>query len=175
VNHPVAHFSFPNPDGETLAAIIRIEVASFPEPFTLSQLRHYLTRGGVVLRVYRYPKIDGEIVGYSLHRERLASLYLARLAVDPVHRRRGIGTAMLQPLLTDYRGCVCTTVCETNLGGQLFLKRHRFCGKLMAAAADSGMRDEIAMIYTAPHFPKANPLSPQRVASEAAPESECGR
>lgn len=161
----VGNFSFPNPDAAALQAVLAIDAASYAEPFSISQLRQYLTSSGVVLRLFRHPAVDGEIVGFCLHRERSHSLYLARLAVSPMFRRRGFGSRLLQPLLNDYRGRVCTAVCETNLDGQLFLKRHRFYGKLMPAAAASGMRDEIAMVFTAPHL----------AASENGAAPECGK
>jgi ribosomal-protein-alanine N-acetyltransferase len=77
-----------------LAAITRIHAASFDDAWSTPMLRRILAMpgaGGIVAR----DGADDEVVGFALSRIAGGECEILSLAVDPEHRRRGIGRTLL--------------------------------------------------------------------------------
>ena len=79
-----------------LKAIMPIEAASFHRPWNRETLTGLLGRPDADVLV---ATLEGTVVGYVVLIARAGDTELANLAVDPAHRRRGIGSALL-------RGCL---------------------------------------------------------------------
>ncbi len=77
-----------------LEAVIAIEAASFTNPWTRDM---YLAELGNVGVSFFYVARDaaGVIVGFCSVWRVMDELHINNLAVDPIHRRRGIGAALL--------------------------------------------------------------------------------
>ena len=91
----------PAADGADAAALAALETATQLRPLPLPLLLAETGAGphatdGVVL-VARGP--DGTVVGMASGRRMVDELHVLRLAVDPAHRRRGVGAALLAGLL----------------------------------------------------------------------------
>lgn len=111
-----------------MPAVLRIEAASFREPWTEDKFINCLRQRNVIGMVAEH---QDSIIGYmmyELHRDRL---HLLAIVVHPDFRRQGNGTAMLAKLIEKVKGRqdrakITTTVSEINLDAQLFLKKHGF-------------------------------------------------
>lgn len=106
-----------------LDAVLAIERASFPHPWTwgefLNALRQPQGCGMVAQR-------GDAILGYMVYALALNGIVLWNLAVAPQYRRQGIGMGLLQVLRAKcQRGVIEAAVAERNLPAQLFL---RACG-----------------------------------------------
>lgn len=76
-----------------LAAIVEIETAAFPRPWSRDTFADILHRAGAELLV----GVDGDaVVGYAVLVRATGEAELANLAVSPAHRGRGVGEALLQ-------------------------------------------------------------------------------
>ncbi len=87
---------FNEPQPEDLKDIVRIEKASFPDPWTPSQLLFEIINEyscGFVARN------DERVVGYIFAMIVREMGYIGNLAVDPEHRRKGIGGKLLNRML----------------------------------------------------------------------------
>lgn len=77
-----------------LAAVTRIHAASFDDAWSTPMLRRILAMpgaGGIVAR----NDAGEEVVGFALSRIAGGECEILSLAVDPVHRRRGVGRTLL--------------------------------------------------------------------------------
>ena len=79
-----------------LVAIMPIEAASFHRPWRMETFAALLNRPDSDVLV---ATLDEGVVGYAVLTVQAGDNELANLAVDPGHRRRGIGSALL-------RGCL---------------------------------------------------------------------
>ena len=81
---------------------------------------------------------DDKLVAYAILEVSKEHISVARLAVDPEFRRKGIGTQMLNYIigmsLPGENQAVAFDTCETNLPAHLFLKRNGF--KAVAVVRD---------------------------------------
>jgi ribosomal-protein-alanine N-acetyltransferase len=78
-----------------LPHVIAIERRSFPAPWSLAMFVLELSKPATVcLGAVR----DGELVGYLVCSRYHTVWHLMNVAVDPVHRRTGIGTALMERL-----------------------------------------------------------------------------
>lgn len=99
----------PSPDGLVirpadmgdLAALARIEAASYSNPWHPSAFRPLLERERV--RVLVAEDGSGEVVGQAVFWWVLDEAELANLAVDPAIRQRGIGASLLDRVLAELR------------------------------------------------------------------------
>jgi ribosomal-protein-alanine N-acetyltransferase len=72
----------------------------YGEAWTRSQCIGILAMPGVWLTLAR---IDGALVGFALVRAILDEAELLLIAVDPAHRRRGVGASLMRSVLADCR------------------------------------------------------------------------
>ena len=79
-----------------LVAIMPIEAAGFHRPWRMETFAALLDRPDTDVLV---ATLDEVVVGYAVLTAQSGDAELANLAVDPGHRRRGIGSALL-------RGCL---------------------------------------------------------------------
>jgi ribosomal-protein-alanine N-acetyltransferase len=127
--------------------VLAIEQASNDEPWAeddfLKCLRERNCIGIVVAQ--------GEnVIGFSIYELQKGLLGIIRLSVHPAHRRRGIGKMILEKLITKLslarRNRLSTVICETELAGQLFLRKNGFKAMKMIRG-HFGSRDGIMMEY----------------------------
>lgn len=72
---------------------------------------------------------DESVAGFAVYQSLSRHLELLRLAVSPLHRRRGVGSLMMRRLvakLGDQKTCILADVPERSLDLQLFLKQQHF-------------------------------------------------
>ena len=132
-----------------MPAVLYIEQVSFEFPWSEADfircLRQRNTIGFVAERAE-------EVVGlsiYSLHSNRIA---LLNFAVDPWHRRRGVGRAMIDNLTgklsAERRRRIGVTIRERNLPGQLFLQAMGFrASQIVRAPYEDTDEDGIVFRY----------------------------
>jgi len=106
--------------------ILEIERLGFADPWTEQDyVGHLRCRD----KIGMVAELDDMVVGAMLYQLARQHIALIRLAVHPDHIGRGIGRLMIDKLVgklsSDRRATLTAEVCETNLGGQLFL---RACG-----------------------------------------------
>lgn len=111
-----------------LPAVLRIEDASFREPWTEDDFVKSLRQRNVIGMVAEHQDL---IIGYMIYELHRDSIHLLSIAVHPDFRRQGVGTAMLAKLasklqLQQNRTKITTMASEINLDAQLFLKEHGF-------------------------------------------------
>lgn len=85
---------------------------------------------GVLDRRVVVASVDGEVRGYAVTMATHDTVDLARIAVDTVDQRRGLGTAMLHDLIEHCRGErrreMLLEVAADNAGALTFYSRHGF-------------------------------------------------
>lgn len=79
-----------------LAAIERIERASYPAPWSRSMFASELAKQSSLSIAAVAP--DGQLVGYLVLSRYVDAWHVMNVAVDPSYRRRGIASAMLHHL-----------------------------------------------------------------------------
>ena len=106
-----------------LPRIVKIEQASFAEPWDEATFRQCLRQQQIIAMV---AEIHEDVVGYMIYELGKSSLTLVNVAVDPGWRRHGIGRTMIDKLKhkcnTSKRRFVRAALCERNLDAQLWLK-----------------------------------------------------
>ncbi len=80
-----------------LPDIMRIEWVSFPSPWSQWGMRAEITHIGG--RLYLVATLAGKLVAYIGGRRAADICHIGTLAVDPAHRRQGLGEGMLLVLL----------------------------------------------------------------------------
>ena len=114
-----------------LADVLRIEQASYDRPWTeqefLSCLRERNQVGMIV------ENQAGEIVAFFVYRLDGVSIRVLNMAVDPKHRRNGVGSQIVRKIIAKLgphrRKRIVLYVRESNLGLQLFLRGQGFEAK----------------------------------------------
>lgn len=110
-----------------LPSVLSIEEASFEFPWKGDDFIRALRQRNCIGMV---AELGDEVVAYMIYELHKNRIHLLSLAVDPGYRRRGIGTAMVQKLVSklEYqrRNRVLLEIRETNLSGQLFFKAMGF-------------------------------------------------
>ena len=134
-----------------LAAVIRLESASFTDPWTDDALAQELAPDR--LRLPLIAEAEGSVVGYLMAWKIVDQLHILNIAAEPARRRRGIGTALLKAAanlaleigLTEFT----LEVRESNAEAQAFYLGHGFVatGRRPGYYADNG---EDAIIMTSP-------------------------
>ena len=110
-----------------LPAVLRIEDASFREPWTEDEFVRSLRLRGVVGVVAEHQDV---VISYMIYELLRDSIHLLSIAVHPDFRRQGVGTTMLAKLASkmEYqrRGKITTLASEINLDAQVFLRDYGF-------------------------------------------------
>ena len=108
-------------------AVLNIEAASFEYPWSEEKLILTLRHREVIGMV---AELANEVVGimiYELHKNRL---HLINFAVAPQARRQGVGSTMIEKLVSklshDRRNRIMLEVRESNLAALLFFKSQGF-------------------------------------------------
>jgi ribosomal-protein-alanine N-acetyltransferase len=103
--------------------VLAIDSASFSHAMAESVLMNILRQKNSIGIV---AESSEKILGFAIYDLKEDSIDIVRFAVHPEHRRQGIGTALLDKLISKLhpsRRCFLRqTVSEDNLNGQLFLK-----------------------------------------------------
>ncbi len=125
-----------------LEKVIEIERKSFPEPWRLKELKDVIFRQDTIGIIAEEEYINGFMI-YQLKKK---SINLINLAVDPIYRRKNIGTELIQFLIKKLHKCnrekIIADVRETNLAAQLFLKNLGFrCDKIVKNMYDHSDED----------------------------------
>ena len=84
--------------GEDIPAVAALERAVFPEGAAEDLLRRMLADGRHVLLL---AEEDGEMLGYAWYEFVLDEGYVGNLAAAPECRRRGVGRALTEAMLSD--------------------------------------------------------------------------
>ena len=97
-------------------------------------------------------EVDGEVVGYMIYELQKARLRILNFAVDPAHRRCGVGTQMVRRLVDKLsqqrRSEITLEVRETNLPAQVFFRRQEFRAfRVMKNRYDDTTEDAYAMHF----------------------------
>jgi [ribosomal protein S18]-alanine N-acetyltransferase len=105
-------------------AVIAIETASRPDPWTEDVLVERVRKRNCIGLVAETP--GGLLLGFMVYDLWPDRLEIARLAVDPCHRRRGVGTALvlnlLRKLSAHRRNRLVADVPEWALAAQLMFR-----------------------------------------------------
>lgn len=109
------------------STVLSIENQSFEYPWSDSDLVRCLRQRNCIGMV---AEINDTVVGYMIYELHKNRLHVLNFAVDPKHRRKGVGGAMVDKLVTklssDRRNRILLEVRETNLAAQLFFKSQGF-------------------------------------------------
>lgn len=125
-----------------LDRLVALEAVCFRDPWSARSFREFLTMGegrgtdepvGVVgLKVSRTGAEEGSdtLVGYLLARTVGPAAEILNVAVDPRHRRRGVGDALVDAGLRHLQCCGVTEafleVRESNRDARVLYERHGF-------------------------------------------------
>ncbi len=90
-----------------LSDVVRIERASFPTPWSETLFYNELRKEHAVTRVAR---TDNRIAGYIIANRVIDEGHILDLAVDPVFRRSGVASALVQDVLTHLKEDRCEAV-----------------------------------------------------------------
>src|SRR3989344_8096027 len=113
--------------GRRMKEGMEIEKESFEFPWTRDEFARYLDHPRCIGMIAEQK--DGKTVGFILYEEHSFKFHIANLAVSPPFRRQGIASQMIASLISALGGRrtkIMFEVRETNLGGQLFLKKQGF-------------------------------------------------
>ena len=108
-----------------LPQVIAIERRAFPTPWSLAMFVLELSKAsGVCLAA----TVDGRVAGYVVCSRYADVWHVMNVAVDPEHRRRGIGAALLEHLLAEVGDDAALTleVRRTNAQAMRLYERHGF-------------------------------------------------
>jgi ribosomal-protein-alanine N-acetyltransferase len=102
--------------------ILEIEAQAFPKsPYSRRMFTSLYWSNPTTFLVYEEEK---EILGYLVY---AAEGHIISVAVDPRHRRRGIGTQLVLEVFKNAKGeCIWVEVRETNTGAQAFYEKLAF-------------------------------------------------
>lgn len=109
-----------------MAEILQINRLSFAPATEVGYFKHAMSSPEYTLML---ADLDGTGAGYALFSRLPDCFRLEQVAVDPIYRRVGVGTSLVDYLIGRLKGhrrkTIEATVSEWNMSGQLFL---RACG-----------------------------------------------
>jgi len=116
-----------------MPGVLAIERCSFNNPWSEDEFIRCLRQRNTIGMVCECERNDKKVLGYMIYELHHKQVYLLRIAVDPVMRRKGIGSALVEKLVSklsmDRRNSIALDVRETNLAAQLFFKKLGFEAK----------------------------------------------
>lgn len=107
--------------------VLQVEQGSFPHPWSEEDFLKCLRTRNIIGMVAE----EGEIVlGFMVYELHKTKLHILNFAVHPDHRGKGVARSMIRKLmskLSSHRRVQLTLdIRESNLAGQLFLRKHDF-------------------------------------------------
>ncbi len=129
--------------------VLNIELASFDYPWLEEDFVRCLRQRNCIGMVAEYRE---EVIGFMIYELHKTRLHVLNFAVHPQYHRRGIGSAMVEKLLSklrpDQRIRITLCVRETNLPAQLFFKKYAFKAvKIMSGYYDDTDEDAYLMTH----------------------------
>ncbi|MCE9607171.1 MAG: ribosomal protein S18-alanine N-acetyltransferase [Planctomycetia bacterium] len=110
-----------------MADVLQIESETFEFAWSEEEFIRCLRQRNCIGMV---AELNDRVVGYMIYELHKNRLHVLNFAVDPAHRRSGVGARMLSKLvgkLTAQRRCrIMLEVRETNLDAQLFFRSQGF-------------------------------------------------
>lgn len=107
--------------------ILEVETRSFEFPWSEEDFIRCLRQRNCIGMVAEY---DGHVVGFMIYELHKARLHILNFSVNPECRRLGVGTQMIQKLVSKLspqrRTKILLEVRETNLAAQLFFRSSGF-------------------------------------------------
>lgn len=110
---------FENANSQDIPYIIDIENNSFPTPWTLEQFR-------AGIKSIQSVKEDGHIKGFICTEQAADETHILHMAVHPFFRRQGVGSKMIENILTNPSNKFFLEVRESNLGAQKLYEKYGF-------------------------------------------------
>lgn len=111
---------------EDLDAIMLIENASFPAPWTRTMFVNEIMNPNSVILVFRW---EAKIVGYRCHWTVTDEAHLMTIAVHPAYRQRGLGKFMMEHLEAQcLKGGLRRIVLEVATKNEPAKRLYRRCG-----------------------------------------------
>ena len=106
-----------------MVEVLDIEKLCFPSPWSESQFIHHLRRRNTIGMV---AESKHRVLGFMVHELHKHHLHLINLAVEPRNQRAGVGTALMDKLVSklsrERRNRILTEVSEDNTDAHLFFK-----------------------------------------------------
>ncbi len=129
--------------------VVKIEKEAFEYPWFEEDFIKCLRQRNCIGMV---AESQERVVGYMIYELYKTKLKVTNFAVDPDFHWRGIGTQMIQKLISklssERRVKICTSVRETNLTAQLFFKKMNFkCTKIDKKFYDENEEDSYYFVY----------------------------
>lgn len=110
-----------------LPAVVRIERASFDDPWSANALLQELAPSA--LRLPLVAELGGEVAGFLMAWRSADQLHILNLAVDPARRRAKVGSTLLQAALDEAERCRLVEVTlEVRPGNRAALNLYRAFG-----------------------------------------------
>ncbi len=132
---------------EDISAVAELEVAIYPQPWSIGVFQDELRQDG---RIYRVATVDGAVMGYGGMMVVVDDAHVTTLAVDPSARRHRLGTRLMLELVEAglARGARHLTleVRMSNIGAQRLYSRF---GMAPVGVRKDYYRDEDALIMWA--------------------------
>lgn len=108
--------------------VLQIEQDSHDYPWTEEDFLHCLRQRNCIGMV---AEIGEQVVGFMIYELHKIRLHILNFAVHPAHRRRRVGSQMVQKLISKLsshrRNCITLEIRETSLESQLFFRTVGFC------------------------------------------------
>jgi ribosomal-protein-alanine N-acetyltransferase len=107
--------------------VLEIENQSFEFPWSEEDFVRCLRQRNCIGMVAEF---EERVVGFMIYELHKTRLHILNFAVHPEYRRRGVGTSMVQKLISKLshqrRNRILLEVRETNLSAQLFFREEGF-------------------------------------------------
>ncbi|HYA21773.1 MAG TPA: GNAT family N-acetyltransferase [Thermoproteota archaeon] len=112
---------------DDLAEIVKLEKKSFEHPYDLGTFAYFLSSDHAVFLVY---DVEGSVEGYVICdiSSRKKGIVVS-IAVSPEHRRKGLGSSLLEAAMSRMRGRVSELelqVARSDEGAVQFYEAHGF-------------------------------------------------
>jgi ribosomal protein S18 acetylase RimI-like enzyme len=134
--HPFAPLDF--------AELLAIENASYPNPWPRRAFIDIISPDCLLRTAKRAG--NASPLGYLLYSRRNSRFVIVKLAVDPIYRRQGIATELLQELILRLnlkRPRIDIYIAESNLPAQMFLKARGFTAISILTGQDPYTAEDI--------------------------------